>query len=124
MKRIIQFISCYLMLITISACSFSSNTAEGVAVGGVVGAGGGAVIGAQSGNAAQGVAAGAAAGSMIGGLAGATVDAAEQEKVNQEKRDQLLEFQKREFDRQHREVEDLRRQQYHDREFKRKYGDR
>jgi hypothetical protein len=60
---------------------------------------------------------------VIGGLSGGVVDATEKEKENEKKRDQLLEFQQREFQRQREEIEDLRRQQFHDAEFRRKYPD-
>lgn len=109
-------------LVLLSGC-FGSNARTGAGVGAVTGAGAGAIIGHQSGKGVEGAGAGAVTGSVIGGVAGSLEDATEKEAENKKKRDELLEFQKKEFDRQYRDLEDVRRQQYHDEEFRRKYGE-
>lgn len=114
---------CAVLISALSGCYFRNNTEEGVATGAVVGAGTGAVLGSTSGQTGAGAASGAAAGAVIGGITGGVVDATEKEKENKKKQDQLLDFQRREFNRQRREIEDLRRQQYQDEEFRRKYPD-
>lgn len=111
------------LLTTLFGCFVGENASTGAGVGALTGAGAGAVLGNQTGQAGRGAALGATSGTIIGGLAGGAVDAGEQEEINKKKRDELLEFQQREYDRQYREVEDLRRQQYEDQEFRRKYGD-
>lgn len=113
----------FTVLVHVVGCAIGENAATGTGVGAMTGAGAGAIIGSPSGQAGQGAVVGATSGAVIGGLTGGVVDASEQDEKNKKKRDELLEFQQREFDRQYREVEDLRRQQYEDQEFRRKYGD-
>ena len=113
----------FALLSNLSGCFVGENASTGAGIGAVTGAGAGAVLGNQTGQVGRGAALGAASGTIIGGLAGGAVDAGDQEERNKKKRDELLDFQQREYDRQYREVEDLRRQQYEDQEFRRKYGD-
>ena len=97
----------------------NENLALGSAAGGVVGAGAGAVIGNQAGRAGTGAAIGGASGALIGGSIGAVRDEAEK-KTSEE--DRFIERQKAEMRKQGQEVEDLRRQKFHDDYFRSRYG--
>jgi uncharacterized protein YcfJ len=86
--------------------------------GGVIGAGAGGVVGNQAGRSATGAAVGGTAGALIGGSIGATRDEAEKKTAEE---DRFIERQKNEMRKQGQEVEDLRRQKYHDDYFRSRY---
>jgi uncharacterized protein YcfJ len=110
--------------ILVIACSLTAcgpgneNMSIGTAAGTAVGAGAGAVIGHQTGHAAGGAVIGGAAGAVTGAAIGATRDAAEKKTTEE---DEFIKRQKRVMDAQQREVEDLRRQKYHDDYYRSRY---
>lgn len=90
----------------------------GAAAGTALGAGAGAVIGNQVGNSAGGAVIGGATGAITGAAIGATRDTAEKKTAEE---DQFIKRQKRAMEAQQKEVEDLRRQKYHDDYYRSRY---
>jgi uncharacterized protein YcfJ len=103
--------------LAMSLISCSPATTAGTVGGGAVGAGAGAIIGHQSGNAGRGAAIGGATGAIIGAGVGLAAD--DGNKRNTEE-DEVLIRQQREIERQEREIEDLKRQRYHDDLYRRR----
>jgi hypothetical protein len=111
----LKFLAQVLVALSVSACSTTGRPEAGAIGGGALGAGVGGVIGNQSGNAGPGAAIGAGVGAVSGAVVGDAID--EEERRNAE-RDALLIRQEQELKRQQRELEDLRRQRYHDNKLK------
>jgi osmotically inducible lipoprotein OsmB len=99
-----------------TACS--RRTGTGAAVGGAVGAGTGAAIGSASGNTGTGAAIGGAVGAISGAAIGDVRDRAEGSSKEQ---DEFIRRQQEEMKKQQRELEDLKRQKYHDEYFRSRY---
>lgn len=99
-----------------TACS--RRTATGAAVGTAVGAGAGAAIGSASGNTGTGAAVGGAVGAISGAAIGDVRDRAVSASKEQ---DAFLKRQEEERKKQQRELEDLKRQKYHDEYFRSRY---
>ena len=114
------YISSFLVLSSLAACGpGNENAALGAGVGAAVGAGGGAIIGNQAGSSTNGALIGGAAGAVVGAAVGSARDEAEKKTTEE---DRFIERQKLEAERQRREVEDLRRQQFHDDYYRSRYG--
>ena len=77
------------------------------------------MVGHETGNTGAGVAIGAASGAIVGGAVGAEEDKAELKSLEQE---ETLRRQQIEIQRQQRELEDIKRQQYHDQKFRKYEG--
>jgi Glycine zipper len=105
----------YSVFISISLCSCSSRTPnyqdQGALGGAALGAGLGAIVGNQVGGTAEGLAVGAVTGGVVGGLIGKKQEDLEESAAEQ---DIMLRNQRMEFERQEREMRELRRQQYYD----------
>lgn len=98
------------------ACDYTiKNRDVGAASGAVVGGGVGAAVGNAVGNAPAGIAIGAATGGLIGGIVG---DGQDVKPVDQAGQEAVLKRQQEEFERQRKEIEDLRRQRIYDDRFK------
>ena len=101
--------------ILFQACDYTiKNRDVGVASGAVVGGGVGAAVGNAVGNAPAGIAIGAATGGLIGGIVG---DSQDVKPVDQAGQEAVLKRQQEEFERQRKEIEDLRRQRIYDDRF-------
>lgn len=101
------------LLIILSACGEApppNNAQVGAAGGAALGAATGAIIGSQSGHAGEGMAIGAGAGALVGGITGAATDA----ESDAEDKKALLIRQQKELQRQDREIQDIKRQEYYD----------
>jgi hypothetical protein len=98
-------------------CSYFERDSAAADIGGgaALGAGLGAVVGSESGNTATGAAIGAASGGAVGGLIGGPSRENVESKLSAN--EELLRRQQVELDRQHREFEALKRQQYYDRQL-------
>lgn len=110
-----QFPLIILFMFFIIGCSASTPEEQGALGGAVIGAGAGAVVGHGAGSTAGGVAVGALAGSIAGSIVASEVEPDVRLSPEQEKR---LEIQRREIARQQKELENLKRQEYHDQRFK------
>lgn len=93
-----------------------TRSEQGALIGGATGAGVGAAVGnrvggTSAGGAAVGAVAGAATGAMIG-------DSEESYESTVELQHEILQRQGKELERQDREVEDLKRQQYHNEQMR------
>ncbi len=96
-------------------CDYTiKNRDVGAASGAVVGGGVGAAVGNAVGNAPAGIAIGAATGGLIGGIVG---DGQDVKPVDQKGQEAVLKRQQEEFERQRKEIEDLRRQRIYDDRF-------
>ena len=91
-----------------------SEREKGAAVGGAIGAGAGAGIGTQVGGTGVGAVIGGVAGALTGGLIG---DEVQNEAVKAEQAE-TMKYQESELERQKREIEDAKRQQYYNDELK------
>lgn len=100
-----------------SACTTApaSNRETGAVTGAVLGAGAGAVVGHEVGHTGAGAAIGAGSGAIVGGLVG---NAQDLDEAHSKEQDKTLERQEKELTRQQNEIEDLRRQEYWDREYR------
>jgi outer membrane lipoprotein SlyB len=111
-------------LLSVFAISFlgctprNNYTTTGAVAGTVVGGGAGAAIGSASGNTGTGAAVGAAVGALSGAAIGDVRDDAEDATKQQ---DAFIKRQELERQKQERELQDLRRQKYHDDYFKSRY---
>lgn len=103
--------SFFLILSVTFGCADQPNTTTGALAGGAVGAGTGAIIGHQSGHGGEGALIGGAAGALVGAGVGSTMDEAEEATYPE---DEVIRRQHAHMERQQREVEDLKRQRYHD----------
>lgn len=119
MNKLIGLLSLVTLL---GGCAAPLTTREkGVLAGGALGAGAGAIIGNQVGHhSGKGALIGGALGALGGGLVG---DQLEGQNQRQSAQDSEVEQNRRELDRQRREIEDLRRDRYSDRDYDR-YDDR
>jgi outer membrane lipoprotein SlyB len=112
-------IASFVALGSLCACGPGNENAAAGAVGGAaIGAGAGAIIGHQTGDTGAGAAIGGATGAVVGGAIGAARDDAEAKTTEE---DRFIERQKQEMERQQREIEDVRRQKYHDDYFRSRY---
>jgi uncharacterized protein YcfJ len=113
MKRIFLKTGLFFYLVITTGCENYSPTKRdvGAAGGAALGAGLGAIVGSEVGNTGSGLAIGAAAGALVGGVVGHTQD---QQDMQTSEHSEILQRQQQEIDRQQKEIEDLRRQQYHD----------
>ena len=96
----------------------NNYTTTGAVAGTVVGGGAGAAIGSASGNTGTGAAVGAAVGALSGAAIGDVRDDAEDATKQQ---DAFIKRQELERQKQEPELQDLRRQKYHDDYFKSRY---
>lgn len=106
--------------LVLSACSDKgmSKTGEGALVGGAVGAGAGAIIGNQvDGRSGEGAAIGAVAGAATGAVVGHAEERNFEETIAEQQ--EIIRRQEEEIRRQDRELEDLRRQQFHNESLRR-----
>jgi hypothetical protein len=106
---------CTIVLVQ-SGCS--RRTATGAAIGGGVGAGAGAAIGSASGNTGTGAVIGGAVGAASGAVIGDVRDSSEA--ASKEQRE-FIRRQKEMLNKQQRELEDLKRQKFHDEYFRSRY---
>lgn len=108
-------------LISTGGCGTrNAGLTTGAIAGTAIGAGTGAAIGNQSGNAGTGAAIGGATGAAIGAVVGSELDKPSPEtKVE----DAMIAKQKKLIAEQQRELDDLRRQKFHDDYFRDRYGD-
>lgn len=109
-------------LVATVACGCSQSTAEGAAIGGAVGAGTGALVGSASGHAGEGAALGATTGALGGAVIGASSDKNDAKKATEKEQKQFMELQAEKMRKQQDELDDLRRQRYHDAYFSDRYG--
>jgi uncharacterized protein YcfJ len=101
----------------VTGCSGGYGKREqGALIGAGVGAGTGSVVGGRLGNAGAGAAIGAGTGAVVGGIVGDSLDSNEDRHQIQE---EILQRQRDEMARQKRELEDIKRQQYHNDSFRR-----
>ena len=105
----------YCLSFVIASCSESINRDISTGAGAVVGGGVGAAIGDQLGNSVVGIAVGAITGGLIGGVVGHEADVS---KLNVKGQEETILKQEKELLRQRRDIEDIQRQQYHDKRFK------
>jgi len=105
-------------LTTLGCSPRSSYTTTGAIAGTAVGAGAGAAIGSASGNTGTGAVVGAAVGALSGAAIGDVRDGAE---GATEYQDEFIKRQEEERKKQDRELEDLKRQRYHDDYFRSRY---
>lgn len=109
----------FLITATLPACApRDSYTTTGAIAGTAVGAGAGAAIGSASGNVGTGAAVGAAVGALSGAAIGDVRDEAEGATKQQ---DAFMRRQEEERKKQERELQDLKRQKYHDQYLKSRY---
>jgi uncharacterized membrane protein len=110
-----------LSLLTVVGCGTrNAGVTTGAIAGTAIGAGAGAAIGNQSGNAGTGAAIGGATGAVVGAVVGSELDKPSSEtKVE----DAMIAKQKKLIAEQQRELDDLRRQKFHDDYFRDRYGD-
>jgi uncharacterized protein YcfJ len=112
-----------LSLLTLFACLALACTEDrpmtrgeqGALIGGATGAGAGAIIGNQRGVGIEGAAVGAVAGAATGAMVGESQETYES---TVELQHEILKRQGEELERQDREVEDLKRQQYHNEQMR------
>jgi hypothetical protein len=110
--RKVTLIQLFLFSLLLSCSNYQpTSTHVGAAGGTALGAGLGALVGSQVGNAAGGALLGAATGGAVGGFVGYQQDELDKRSAEQ---DEVLSRQRRELQRQQKEVEDLRRQRYYD----------
>lgn len=115
--RQIVIVACLVTLLSLpTGCT--RRTATGAALGGAVGAGTGAAIGSASGNTGTGAAIGGAVGAISGAAIGDVRDRAEGSSKEQ---DEFIRRQEEMMKKQQRELEDLKRQKYHDEYFRSRY---
>ena len=107
-KIFLIYISLSLALIS---CASNSNRDIGAVSGAVIGGGIGAASGNALGGKVGGLAIGAATGGLIGGLIGREQDVAN---IDSEGQEQTIQKQQKVFDRQKKEIEDIKRQRYYD----------
>jgi|694.fasta_scaffold78080_2 osmotically inducible lipoprotein OsmB len=101
----------------IAGC-FQSPT-EGAVVGGAIGAGTGAAIGSASGNAGYGAAIGGTAGAVAGAAIGSGKD--DTKKASEKEQQDFMRRQAEAMQKQQDELDDLRRQRYHDEYLRQEY---
>ena len=101
----------------IAGCSQSST--EGAVVGGAIGAGTGAAIGSASGNAGWGAAVGATSGAVAGAAIGSGKD--DTKKASEKEQENFMRRQAEAMQKQQEELDDLRRQRYHDEYLRQEY---
>lgn len=114
---------CCILAFFLSACGGTNNAADGAVVGTVAGAGVGAIVGDDRGHAGAGAAIGAGAGFITGAAAGAIADASKDHDDILLEQQEIIRRQEEEMKRQDREIQDIKRQQYHNeglRRFERK----
>jgi hypothetical protein len=105
--------------LSLNACGPGHEGATaGTLVGSGVGAGAGTAIGNASGNTATGAAVGAITGAAIGAAVG---DTADQSGARTKEMDEFILRQQQEKERQEKELQDLKRQQFHDGYYKHRY---
>lgn len=104
--------------VTLGGCFQSA--AEGAVVGGTIGAGTGAIIGSPSGNAGYGAAIGGTAGAVTGAVIGSGKDATK--KTSEKEQQDFMRRQAEAMRKQQDELDDLRRQRYHDDYLRQQYG--
>ena len=114
-KRILQSGVILLIFLAFTGCDRRTYRGEGAAIGGVVGAGTGAAVGSQSGNAGTGAIIGGASGAVVGGAVGSTVN----KETSTAEEDAMAEYQKKQIERQKRELDDIRRQKLYDDKYRR-----
>jgi uncharacterized protein YcfJ len=114
--KLLQFFLIFPLLLTTSCGFLNSNAGAGVLTGGLIGASAGALVGTATGTLGPAIAIGAGFGAISGGLIGSSMDIKELERkrIEEEKY-----YQRREVERQNREIEDVRRQQRYDDAFQR-----
>jgi len=121
-KRILSKSLCTIGLLVSSAAvltACSQGAAEGAVVGGTVGAGTGAAIGAADGNAGRGAAIGAASGATAGAVVGSQ---SQPPKASDKEQEMFMRRQAEAMQKQEGELDDLRRQLYHDEYYRQRYG--
>jgi hypothetical protein len=99
----------------------AQDTAAGTAVGAGLGAGAGAAIGAIAGNTGAGAAVGATTGAAIGAIAGSAADDSD---AKIKEYNEFIERQNKEKEKQDQELQDLKRQQFHDGYYQQRYQGR
>jgi hypothetical protein len=105
--------------ISLSACGPGHEGATaGTLAGAAVGAGAGTAIGNASGHAGTGAAIGGVTGAAIGATLG---DTADQSAARTKEMDEFMIRQEQEKQKQEKELEDLKRQQFHDGYYKYRY---
>lgn len=115
----LTFVSAALITGALLGCApRDSYTTTGAIAGTAVGAGAGAAIGSASGNTGTGAAVGAAVGAISGAAIGDVRDGAEGATKQQ---DAFMRRQEEERKKQDRELQDLKRQKYHDDYFRSRY---
>lgn len=118
-KRLIAITLILVTSVPLTACTPRNNyTTTGAVTGAVVGGGAGAAIGSASGNIGTGAAIGTAVGAISGAAIGDVRDDAEDATKQQ---DAFIKRQELARQKQERELQDLRRQKYHDDYFKSRY---
>lgn len=120
MKNYRPLIICLTLLsVSINACGpQNENATTGAIVGGALGTGIGAAVGSSSGNVGTGAAIGGALGSASGAVVG---DARDKAEINTKEQDQFMVRQREQMKKQEQELQDLRRQKFHDDYFKSQY---
>ncbi len=107
------------LAISTSACGPQhENATTGSIVGGAAGAGIGAAVGSTSGDVATGAAVGGALGAASGAVIG---DARDKAEINTKEQDQFMGRQREQMKKQEQELQDLRRQKFHDDYFRSQY---
>ena len=89
---------------------------EGAVTGAVLGAGAGAIVGAPGGHAGTGAAIGGASGAVAGAIVGDAQDVVEKKSAEQ---DATLRKQEKILKQQSEEIDDAKRQQFYDEEYRR-----
>jgi len=103
------------VVLLLTACHGMSARDQGALGGAAAGAGTGAAIGSQTGGVGVGTAVGAGAGAVTGATIGHTIDTHEDRTAEQI---EIMKRQEREMKRQKRELEDLRRQDFYNRQMR------
>lgn len=111
-------VSLFAIVSCIACTPRAENTVAGTAIGAGVGAGAGAAVGAIAGDTGTGAAVGAVTGAAIGAIGGSTTDDS-QAKVKEY--DEFIKRQELEKKKQDQELQDLRRQQFHDGYYQQRY---
>jgi osmotically inducible lipoprotein OsmB len=111
-------VSTLMAVVLCSPTGCSRRSATGAAIGGGVGAGAGAAIGSASGNTGTGAAIGGTVGAVSGAAIGEVRDRSEAASKEQQ---EFMRRQKEMLHKQQRELEDLKRQKFHDEYFRSRY---
>lgn len=104
--------------LVLGACSQGnlSNREAGAVSGAVIGAGAGAAVGRQVGQTGAGAAIGVAAGGLAGAMIGEGYESYDAQVAQQE---EIIRRQEADMERQRREIEDLKRQQFYNQSMQR-----